>query len=73
MPSCKIVTDAIARLCRVRYIRNPIASETMNPARRVLLQVTVDDAAQADELFSGITTTTFNLDYAGGVISAAQT
>jgi DNA gyrase subunit B len=25
---------------------------TMNPARRVLLQVTVDDAAQADELFS---------------------
>ena len=24
---------------------------TMNPARRVLLQVTVDDAAQADELF----------------------
>jgi DNA gyrase subunit B len=25
---------------------------TMNPARRVLLQVTLDDAAQADELFS---------------------
>jgi DNA gyrase subunit B len=25
---------------------------TMNPARRVLLQVTMDDAAQADELFS---------------------
>jgi len=25
---------------------------TMNPARRLLLQVTVDDAAQADELFS---------------------
>ena len=25
---------------------------TMNPSRRVLLQVTVDDAAQADELFS---------------------
>ncbi len=25
---------------------------TMNPARRVLLQVTVDDAAQADDLFS---------------------
>jgi DNA gyrase subunit B len=25
---------------------------TMNPARRVLLQITVDDAAQADELFS---------------------
>jgi DNA gyrase subunit B len=25
---------------------------TMNPARRVLLQVTVDDAAQSDELFS---------------------
>ena len=25
---------------------------TMNPARRVLLQVTVDDAAQADEMFS---------------------
>jgi DNA gyrase subunit B len=25
---------------------------TMDPARRVLLQVTLDDAAQADELFS---------------------
>ena len=25
---------------------------TMNPARRLLLQVTLDDAAQADELFS---------------------
>jgi DNA gyrase subunit B len=25
---------------------------TMNPANRVLLQVTLDDAAQADELFS---------------------
>jgi DNA gyrase subunit B len=25
---------------------------TMNPAQRVLLQVTLDDAAQADELFS---------------------
>ena len=25
---------------------------TMNPARRVLLQVTLDDAAQADELFT---------------------
>jgi DNA gyrase subunit B len=25
---------------------------TMNPARRVLLQITLDDAAQADELFS---------------------
>ena len=25
---------------------------TMNPARRVLLQVTLDDAAQADDLFS---------------------
>jgi DNA gyrase subunit B len=25
---------------------------TMNPARRILLQVTLDDAAQADELFS---------------------
>jgi DNA gyrase subunit B len=25
---------------------------TMDPARRVLLQVTIDDAAQADELFS---------------------
>jgi len=24
----------------------------MNPARRVLLQVTLDDAAQADDLFS---------------------
>jgi DNA gyrase subunit B len=24
----------------------------MNPARRVLLQVTLDDAAQADEMFS---------------------
>jgi len=27
---------------------------TMNPARRVLLQVTMDDAAQADELFRGL-------------------
>jgi DNA gyrase subunit B len=25
---------------------------TMNPAKRILLQVTLDDAAQADELFS---------------------
>ena len=25
---------------------------TMDPARRVLLQVTLDDAAQADEIFS---------------------
>jgi DNA gyrase subunit B len=25
---------------------------TMNPARRILLQVTLDDAAQADELFT---------------------
>ncbi len=25
---------------------------TMDPARRVLLQVTIDDAAQADEMFS---------------------
>ena len=25
---------------------------TMDPARRVLLQVTLDDAAQADEMFS---------------------
>ncbi len=31
---------------------NELWETTMNPARRVLLQVTVDDAAQADELFS---------------------
>jgi len=31
---------------------NELWDTTMNPARRVLLQVTLDDAAQADELFS---------------------
>jgi len=31
---------------------NELWETTMNPARRVLLQVTLDDAAQADELFS---------------------
>ena len=31
---------------------NELWETTMNPARRVLKQVTVDDAAQADELFS---------------------
>src|SRR5262249_21321202 len=31
---------------------NELWDTTMNPAHRVLLQVTLDDAAQADELFS---------------------
>jgi DNA gyrase subunit B len=31
---------------------NELWDTTMNPANRVLLQVTLDDAAQADELFS---------------------
>ena len=31
---------------------NELWETTMNPARRVLKQVTVDDAAQADEMFS---------------------
>jgi DNA gyrase subunit B len=31
---------------------NELWETTMNPAHRVLLQVTLDDAAQADELFS---------------------
>ncbi len=31
---------------------NELWETTMNPARRVLLQVTMDDAAQADEMFS---------------------
>jgi DNA gyrase subunit B len=31
---------------------NELWDTTMNPARRILLQVTLDDAAQADELFS---------------------
>jgi DNA gyrase subunit B len=31
---------------------NELWETTMNPANRVLLQVTLDDAAQADELFS---------------------
>jgi DNA gyrase subunit B len=31
---------------------NELWDTTMNPAKRVLLQVTLDDAAQADELFS---------------------
>jgi DNA gyrase subunit B len=31
---------------------NELWETTMDPAHRVLLQVTLDDAAQADELFS---------------------
>ncbi len=31
---------------------NELWETTMNPARRILLQITLDDAAQADELFS---------------------
>ena len=31
---------------------NELWETTMNPANRLLLQVTLDDAAQADELFS---------------------
>ncbi len=33
---------------------------TMDPARRVLLQVTLDDAAQADEMFSVLMGRTLN-------------